>query len=376
MEGEGMWLIKRIFTVTIIAFLLLFSSSCLSRTIESELSDFEWLNDREKLVKIYEEMLRENEYEVEMLTSGTEYIQGDDGKVFVRLLDGNSKPVNFALCNATIYYPNNTKFVDGVSMTLLGSGVYYYDLTIPQVLGNYIVLFDCVIPSIPFVQNVSLEGILIENFDSFEVEFGFDNTNNLTINYAYLEVLTHGTSAQSILGVNFNGKYLGQIEGQNPPLANYTLNQSDFYLTEEQTLVLTDESLGGNSYMDWVRLVVSYDWEDPSQLSRGQDELHVRDPCEERILCLLQHSRILNERIVNFHNTEYCIGNNTLRHNITYEYCIGGNCKILSDIMDEECVWGCDIGENRCRPSPLIRAGIGVFVFLALIILTKVVGLW
>jgi hypothetical protein len=210
-------------------------------------------------------------------TRGTEYQPNDNARIFARLLDGNSRPINIASCNSTVYYPNNTKLLNSIPLTLLEKGIYYYDFITPNVTGNYITVFDCVTPSIPFRQNVTLQGIHMEAGESdqyYEVDFGFDNSNNITINSAYLEVSVTGSIAGCIVGVDFNNKRLGTLTGQTPAIGNYTLIQNDFYITDEQKLVLTREGTGVD-YLWWTRLVVNYTWNDPQQLIRGQNEVHV-----------------------------------------------------------------------------------------------------
>lgn len=110
---------------------------------------------------------------------------------------------------------------------------------------------------------------------------------------------------------------------------------------------------------------------------KGCGEIHVSLPitdvsinCEDQIICLLEHARILNDRIINFHNTEYCINNMTLQHNITYEYCVGVNCRVLSDIMDEHCLYGCY--EDECAPKPIKR----ILILIGIVILFIIFIVW
>jgi hypothetical protein len=91
---------------------------------------------------------------------------------------------------------------------------------------------------------------------------------------------------------------------------------------------------------------------------------------DEVIIKMLQNARILNDRIVNFHNSQYCIDNSTLLHNITYDYCTGGSCKLMKDLMYEPCQYGCDYQLSVCKNPPYTYAlwGFGGIVgFLAVI---------
>lgn len=76
---------------------------------------------------------------------GTEYQCGDNGTVFLQLLDDDSKPMNNALCYVSIYYPNKTVLVDDTDMLYLlnSDGLYYYDLTIPDATGAYMISAHC-----------------------------------------------------------------------------------------------------------------------------------------------------------------------------------------------------------------------------------------
>lgn len=90
---------------------------------------------------------------------------------------------------------------------------------------------------------------------------------------------------------------------------------------------------------------------------------------DDVIYKMLQNARILNDRVVNFHNHEYCIDNMTLQHNVTYDYCIGeGNCKVMKDIMNEACSYGCDYDNNQCKASPLVS-------FIVLVAIIAIIGI-
>jgi hypothetical protein len=99
---------------------------------------------------------------------------------------------------------------------------------------------------------------------------------------------------------------------------------------------------------------------------------------DDVIIKMLQNARILNERVVNFHNSQYCIDNSTLQHNITYNYCVGSSCKLMQDIMDENCSFGCDPELKECKKpayqySLQVAGGIIGAIILVLIILKLVV---
>ena len=126
----------------------------------------------------------------------------------------------------------------------------------------------------------------------------------------------------------------------------------------------------------WVRWIIP-----TIEEIRGSSELHVSALsvnnsaiADEVIIKMLMNARILNDRVVNFHNHQYCTGNMTLQHNVTYEYCAGsGDCRQMADIMDENCAYGCDYANASCKPSPMLSfiifiVGIIIFVVVAVMI--------
>jgi len=117
---------------------------------------------------------------------------------------------------------------------------------------------------------------------------------------------------------------------------------------------------------------------------KGAGEMHVsttgltnetiNEITDDVIIKMLQNARILNQRVVNFHNQQYCIDNSTLRHNITYDYCVGNNCKVMKDIMDEICQYDCNYQLSVCNKPPyqnalVIAGGIAGFIVFILVVL-------
>jgi len=81
-----------------------------------------------------------------VLIGGTEYVSDEEGLVAVRLTKavGSSQSlITGATCSADILYPNQTSFVSSASMTEYGSGIYYYNFTVPSTNGVYIYSVDC-----------------------------------------------------------------------------------------------------------------------------------------------------------------------------------------------------------------------------------------
>lgn len=299
-------------------------------------------------------------------TGGTEYLPSESGRVFVRLLDSNSRPINHASCNTTIYYPNNTRFMDNQQMNFLEKGIYYYDFVVPSIEGNYITIFDCIFPSKIFFQNHTS----IPEGPSYSSYFSFDNSNNLTINSALLEMKGYGGGADK-WNVYFNDNLVGVCNASL--YCSYNLSSDLFKISETQSYSLV--ATGGKVKVSWISLKVNYTYNNPLSIIRGQDEIHVSN---NKIISydiideLLANKDILEQRFKSNHN--FCV-NDTLVHNITYEYCISGNCKEHSYLREEKCPYGCSY--DRCNPNPAIR--ILLFIAIAIIlpiIILKIIGIF
>lgn len=78
---------------------------------------------------------------------GTEYYLTDNyGKIFLQLLNDERQIIQNASCYSTIYYPNTTKMVNNSLMAYHENGLYYYDLSVPQTEGVYMISAMCSIP--------------------------------------------------------------------------------------------------------------------------------------------------------------------------------------------------------------------------------------
>jgi hypothetical protein len=112
----------------------------------------------------YLEDIHQNQMKVSVF--GTEYVVGDDGRIFVQLISPDqSTTINNASCFATIFKPDNSLWLSGVSMSSLGSeGLYYYDLPNLTAIGVYMTSIWC---SIPYLEkNVTTSLLASDNFDS------------------------------------------------------------------------------------------------------------------------------------------------------------------------------------------------------------------
>lgn len=76
---------------------------------------------------------------------GTEYVFGQNGTLFIKLLDSNELPINNGFCSITIYYPNKAiKFMDNAPTAFLENGIYYKDFFVPTTEGLYIADASCI----------------------------------------------------------------------------------------------------------------------------------------------------------------------------------------------------------------------------------------
>lgn len=227
-----------------------------------------------------------------MTTSGTEYGYSDNAKVFVRLLNGNSRPINSARCNTTLYFPNNTKFIDDVGMSFLEKGYYYHDFITPNISGVYILGFDCLFPSGTYT-DIKLSNYPIgASPTTYTGSFPFDNDANMTINSAWIQFNVTGGGGGANNDYYFNEQYLGSGSGVNQVL-NYSLNQSRFNIDSSQDFTIVRTAL--SSVINSVRIYVNYTSNDQLSIIRGQNEIHIKESVVNGItLSITEHDLNLN----------------------------------------------------------------------------------
>jgi len=88
-----------------------------------------------------------NKPESKMEVLGTDYFAGDNGTIFLQLLDDNKQAIENSSCRINAYYPNKNLFLSNILMNYLDDGLYYYDTTIPSALGVYMLSGTCAIPN-------------------------------------------------------------------------------------------------------------------------------------------------------------------------------------------------------------------------------------
>lgn len=89
-----------------------------------------------------------NELLLELQIGATEYLPGDPGKIFAKILQENIELEN-AACEATMHYPNGTKFITGavmepvIDVAATAQSYFQHDFIVPEVIGVYPVTVAC-----------------------------------------------------------------------------------------------------------------------------------------------------------------------------------------------------------------------------------------
>lgn len=211
-----------------------------------------------------------------IISGGTEYSPNENGTLSARLLDGNSNPINLATCNVTVYYPNQSTtslFIDNKEMKFLEKGNYYYNFKLDEETGVYITNLNCIFPSTIFFQNISYGGKNIPAGEPEVMTFPFDDSDNMTINNASVSIASRGARynlymSGSIVIANGGSTTTSQIVNTTK------LYQGNFTIAENQPFTI-DCIQGCPLNLDWISLNVNYTSQDPTQILRGQEEIHV-----------------------------------------------------------------------------------------------------
>jgi len=74
--------------------------------------------------------------------AGTDYYFGENGKIFLQLSE-DGLPIDNASCDLSVYYPNNTLFVNSQSMISSDNGLQFYPFIVPSVAGVYMITANC-----------------------------------------------------------------------------------------------------------------------------------------------------------------------------------------------------------------------------------------
>ena len=142
---------------------------------------------------------------------GTEYRYGDEGKIFIQLLDDSDLPIETADCFASIYYPNDEIFQFQQAMSYVEEGIYDYDFEVPAQIGVYPVSSFC------FIEGIQTESTIVsDNFESGDGSGGANWSSDWELNGA---IVTTDNSP-------FEGAYHLEIEGNDNPKRNRSCDGS------------------------------------------------------------------------------------------------------------------------------------------------------
>ncbi len=138
--------------------------------------------------------------------SGTEYLLGESGTVFLQLKNANGQPVVDGSCIGDIFNPDKTFFTHDFPFIHLATsdGLYYHDFSVPQQAGVYMISAFC-------YYNVTQAGdfyATAEKIIDGSVATG-DYTDTYTDNGKYLRVVDDGLKLKYQL--NYTGIVLAPI---------------------------------------------------------------------------------------------------------------------------------------------------------------------
>ena len=178
---------------------------------------------------------------------GTDYTPGDNGKVFLQLVDGNSS-VNNAGCFLDLYYPNNTVMTRSSLMNYMSGsdGLYYYDLTIPQTIGVYMVSAKCFYnynainstaynySSGQWVSGTINYTYLYDGFNQIFIGQNIGTTNISRINLSVIYTFSNFTwdSSFGYFAIDIEGNFTSENPSQKMNISIYNYNTSTWDLEE------------------------------------------------------------------------------------------------------------------------------------------------
>ena len=144
-----------------------------------------------------------------ILLHGTEYIIGENGKMFLQFLDNNNQAINNSECFLSLWYPDNSYFLNETLMNYLSDGIYYKNFLIPNIEGVYPASAKCYVP-LEFGKIIKYSNIT-ENWESNTWTGGtgwYENEWDRELTLSYIR-----TNATAGTGGCYNGIYCGEYTG-------------------------------------------------------------------------------------------------------------------------------------------------------------------
>ncbi len=187
-----------------------------------------------------------------MAVFGTEYATGDNGTIFVQLLDSNSNPIKDASCEITVYDTNKTIWHNRAPATYLNgsNGMYYSDLFLPETAGVYIIDAFCYYSDVryeftrPF--KVNFDGDLESGYNHKpENLFAMDCNKIHTDGGYYFEIWFNDTemaniNLSTITSVHYYTK-LGHEKDNTWQIWNFTSQSWDYIFYDTYGVPVTAE---------------------------------------------------------------------------------------------------------------------------------------
>lgn len=254
----------------------------------------------------------------EIIIFGTEYVGGDEGTVFLQLLDSNRNPIDDGYCQLTIFYPDDNKTVwyDNINMDFLSNGIYYRDMVLPEDAGIYMtnvycyyadILYEFKLPDSVLYDGDLYQGstddavnvedtdcILIKTEDGRYHEFRFDNPEIGNINLstitsidliwvgmheddAYLQMWNFSDSSWDNIGNEINYWFGGDECWDTHAVSRTTQTGFNNYVSgNEARFRIYLDSGGKKVWTDEATIIFHNNGSIISDI-RGSGEIHVSD---------------------------------------------------------------------------------------------------
>jgi len=152
----------------LIFFLLIIVNYVVAQPVDNPnfVSQVAWVNYTERVGSVDEVL------ESKISVFGTEYVAGDNAKVFLQFLDDYKQPVNDSTCFLDVFYPNASIWFDDLIMSYADDGLYYRNIFLDEEIvadGVYMVSAKCYQPlSVTYFDEL----IATEDFESGDIYGG------------------------------------------------------------------------------------------------------------------------------------------------------------------------------------------------------------
>ena len=352
---------------------------------------------------------------------GTEYEPGDQGRIFLQLLD-SQQPVNNATCLIDLYYPDKTIWFDDAVMPYLeeSDGLYYFDLILPEQTGIYMLTVRCFYivdytrdyaDNFTLILGTVLAGDYTDTWKDDEqyheimetkvvgknyIDVIYDFTNvSIPSNYTGIAIYWVGRWDDALENVRVwlwdfcNSTWYAlpnQISSNTPIVTNFVAKEEynvSCLVNGGRVRVRFNDTLGdgtrSNFWTDLLEVQMNYLTFGAIEMIRGGGELHVTNHTEYAIISSAE--RTWEEFFIRgtppiMRSTEYyCKDNQTLIKNHTFEFCKDGVCKTYSKVEEIKCDWGCDPERKTCNYPPYLKYAIILGVVFIIFVVVKFIVL-